>query len=496
MTTTTAAIYTRLSFDKDDDGLAVARQEQDCRALCAARGWTVGEVFSDNDTSAYKRVKRPGYAALMTALRAGQYNAVVVYHLDRLFRQPRELEDLLELCESGQIGYAAVSGDVDLSTPMGRTIARMTVTMANQSSADTARRQARKNVERAANGLNHGERKFGYNADGVTTNAREAAALQSCVSSLLDGASLRSQCMRLNAEGITTARGNRWSETVLSRVLVNPRYAAFADTDSGTRVHNGERHRAAWPALVSVSEHRQLVNILTGRRRKYDGPGRYLLSGLLYCSKCGAKMRMRRKHGRTSAAYACPPKPVGRNCMSVSQQGLEAYVTGEVMRVAMTEKDAPVIDDTITALADRVTMLRERLDNARRAYKDGRLEIDDWIPLKDEIRADIARYEQEIDAKATVAAATARRDRLVHRWADMNIDDRRTALKAWIARIDIRPGDSTRGRQPVDQARVGITFTDAATEEWAEELSSYPMRADVAAFMGDDHRSLERGPGD
>jgi hypothetical protein len=317
----------------------------------------------------------------------------------------------------------------------------------------------------------------------VTTNDREAKALRDCVAALLDGASLRAQCVRLNAEGVPTARGNRWTESVLSRALTNPRYCAFGDTDSGTRVHNGERHRAAWSALVSASDHRQLVNILTSRRRVYGGAGRYLLSGLVHCSKCGARMFMRAKHGRTSAAYACPPKPRGHNCMSVSQLGLEKYITTEVMRVAMVAKDAPVIDTAIVALTDKVAMLRDRLANARRAYKDGRIEIDDWTPLSREIRDDIARYEQEIDARATVAAATARRDRLVHRWADMGIDDRRTALRAWVARIEILPGDSTRGARAVDVARVRVQWSPAATEEWAEQLSSYPLRPDVAAFM-------------
>lgn len=34
------AIYTRLSLDRDDTGLGVARQERECRQYAAERGWT------------------------------------------------------------------------------------------------------------------------------------------------------------------------------------------------------------------------------------------------------------------------------------------------------------------------------------------------------------------------------------------------------------------------------------------------------------------------
>jgi site-specific DNA recombinase len=44
-----AGIYTRISDDTEGEGLGVARQEQDCRALCERKGWTVADVYPDND---------------------------------------------------------------------------------------------------------------------------------------------------------------------------------------------------------------------------------------------------------------------------------------------------------------------------------------------------------------------------------------------------------------------------------------------------------------
>jgi DNA invertase Pin-like site-specific DNA recombinase len=77
--------------------LAVARQREDCLRLCAERGWTPVE-YVDNDTSATKGV-RPQYRKMLTAITAGEIDAVVVWHLDRLHRQSIELEEFIEITE-------------------------------------------------------------------------------------------------------------------------------------------------------------------------------------------------------------------------------------------------------------------------------------------------------------------------------------------------------------------------------------------------------------
>ncbi|MBA3489531.1 MAG: recombinase family protein, partial [Longispora sp.] len=57
-----AGIYVRISQDREGAGLGVARQETDCRALCERLGWTVVDVYADNDTSAYSGAPRPQWS--------------------------------------------------------------------------------------------------------------------------------------------------------------------------------------------------------------------------------------------------------------------------------------------------------------------------------------------------------------------------------------------------------------------------------------------------
>ncbi|MCA1835805.1 MAG: recombinase family protein, partial [Actinobacteria bacterium] len=125
--TRSAAIYCRISRDREGAGLGVERQEQDCRELADRLGWTVTAVHTDNDVSAYSGKPRPGYKALLADLEAGRADAVLAWHTDRLHRSPTELETYIAACEvRGVPTHCVKAGVLDLSTASGRMTARIT----------------------------------------------------------------------------------------------------------------------------------------------------------------------------------------------------------------------------------------------------------------------------------------------------------------------------------------------------------------------------------
>ena len=125
MMTRSAAIYARISKDKVGAGLGAERQQADCRELAARLGWTVAEVFIDNDISAYSGKPRPAYRRMLDAIRSGRVDAVLAWHTDRLHRSPAELEDYITACESRSVPTHCVkAGPLDLTAPSGRLVAR------------------------------------------------------------------------------------------------------------------------------------------------------------------------------------------------------------------------------------------------------------------------------------------------------------------------------------------------------------------------------------
>ena len=139
--------YARISQDSE---LGIARQEHDTSALTTLRGWRLAERYQDNDASAYQpKVERPDFERMLADLKAGVIQGIVVWDLDRLARRPVDLERIIDLYDQKPLVFATVQGDIDLSTPDGRTMARVLVAFANKASMDTARRVARKKLEKA-----------------------------------------------------------------------------------------------------------------------------------------------------------------------------------------------------------------------------------------------------------------------------------------------------------------------------------------------------------
>lgn len=147
-------IYTRISRDDEGEALGVARQRTDCERLADLRTWQPVKVYEDNDVSAFKRnVVREEFELMLKDLKAGLIDGVVSYDLDRLARQPQDLERLIEIYDDRpRLEFATVTNDVNLGTADGRTMARIMVAFANKSSHDTSRRLKRKHLELAQQG--------------------------------------------------------------------------------------------------------------------------------------------------------------------------------------------------------------------------------------------------------------------------------------------------------------------------------------------------------
>lgn len=103
---TRAAIYARISRDQQGQGLGVERQEQLCRELAQSLGLDVGEVYTDNDISAYSGRHRPAYERMLTDIEGGRIDAVLCYHSDRLMRRTKELERYIDICRPPRGRYS------------------------------------------------------------------------------------------------------------------------------------------------------------------------------------------------------------------------------------------------------------------------------------------------------------------------------------------------------------------------------------------------------
>jgi Site-specific recombinases, DNA invertase Pin homologs len=458
---TAAAVYARISSDPEGDGLGVSRQVQDCERLAERRGWPIGEVYVDDDRSAYSGKVRPEYRRMLDDIRAGAVDAVVVWHLDRLHRQPRELEEFFEVCDAARLtALASVTGDTDLSSHDGRFLARILGAVARKESDDKSRRITRKHVELAQAGkpTGGGSRPFGYRADRRTVEPTEAAAVREASRRIRAGDSLRALATDWNARKIATVSGKPWSVQVLCRMLLGARL-------SGQRSYHDEIvAQGDWEAILTPAETTQLRAILTNPvRLTRRTVRRYLLSGgLLRCALCDAVLVARPRSDGTRR-YICPKGPGLAGCgrIAVLSEPVEELVTEAVLYRLDTPELAASLDgiaaDNAEAMAERDSLAADlaQLEQLATAYGERVVTFPEYLAARKPIatRIEVAkRRMSRLTQTTAIDGYVGQSGALREAWPTLPLTRQRAIVAAVLDRAVVR--SAVRGGKRFDPDRI------------------------------------------
>lgn len=446
-----AAIYCRLSYAPDGSVEKVDRQEGDCRQLADRLGdWRITDkqlqpdappgVFRDNSRSAWKRDRnRPGWDLFLDAIRDREIDGVLIYHGDRLIRQPYDLELLLQLTDQYALPLASPSGVRDLSSADDRFILRVEAAQACRESDNISRRVTRGWNARAQKGLasGGGYRPFGF-SDGSTVDPDEAEIVADAAARLLAGQSLSGVVRWLNQVS-TTSTGGEWTIKGIKQVLRAPRVA-------GLIYNQGITYEAAWEPIISVADWEEVKALLdeSAKTNPYAGRARrHLLTGIAECSACGGTMTTKPSGGRnrkSSRIYHCKQcRKMGRNTAH-----LDEYIIGRVLRrVNEPEFLADLFNEsTGNGVGAEIAALERRRDQAKQQLTE-LAEHPDLSPALiakslESFESKIAdlRDQQAVDTRQRVLARAAGLDRPA--WDELPIDVRAGIVRA-LFRITVLP---------------------------------------------------------
>ncbi|MFJ2650830.1 recombinase family protein [Streptomyces sp. NPDC087420] len=427
--------YERISDDAEDTGAGVERQREDCHALASIRRWDIARDYEDNDLSAYQRkVVRPQFEQMLTDLESGVIKGVVVYDLDRLVRQPRDLERLIDIYEENP-GYvfSSYQGDIDLTSPDGRTMARVMVAFANKSSADTSRRVKRKQAALVAEGklLHGGRRPWGWLPDGSVDPDAKREILAGHARILAgDRISAIQDDWAERGVGPTNAQGARYVGSVKSgkapgavrhktvqHALTHPALAGIktyrGEVVAGT---DGAPISGNWERICSPAELDAVVTALRDRARTTrggQGVAKYLLSGIARCGACGKGMRGGVK--RASYLYSCNNYSPDFRCGKVGRAG--APVDDLIIDLVLADRhrrrrggEAPA--DAWSG-AERLAQVQSEIGELIAARKAAKLSVAvliELLPPLEAERDDLLYERRRLEAKAVQAKAAEAAD--------------------------------------------------------------------------------------
>jgi DNA invertase Pin-like site-specific DNA recombinase len=488
LTMARAGIYLRISYARAGevkDGaarkgevLGVDKQRPPSLALCERLGWQVVEEYVDPNDSAYSGRPRKAWRRLMEDVKAGKIDAIVAWHPDRLTRQPKENEELIDLVDRYGVQVAtAMAGEHDLASPSGRLHFRMLGSIARYESEHRAERVMEHHNELAAEGRWHGGRRpFGYRyveGGGIERDEREAKAIRDARERILNASEdrlgqLSAITREWRAAGLFESKGGRpVTVTIADRLLRSPHLL-------GNRRHNGEVTKAgAWPAIFTPDEQATLIAELDRRGHKeLVRRSRTPLGGELHCGypDCGHVMR-----GATLKAAG--GRQPGYRCDAASGG------CGRLHRLAQPIDDE-VRDRVIEALAG--PKLKAKLARAAK----GRLSAEEAREVKASLAADKAKLAQ-LDAlaadldpaaveatRATIGARMLKNSRrlragvysgplvglpetkpaLRQAWEDWSLDRRREVIGEVVERITVRPVGRGRRADPARDVLIDWKF--------------------------------------
>lgn len=443
----TAVIYTRISLDKTGEALGVERQEAACRSLCESRGYNVTRVISENSVSATKGV-RPGFGELLQLVKQRRVDVVVAYKVDRLLRKLTDLEDLIKLTEDTGVQIVTAHGDIDLSSSSGRLVGRLLATVARAEVEALSERRIIANAQKAAQGRPYGGRRmYGFEPDGKTVRESEAAVINEMARRVLLGHSYGDVAQWANEAGHGTTGGIEWRSVTVRNALIKPKYA-------GIRRYNGVDYDATWEPILDRTtwDRLQLTVNLRAQKTFIPRPRTYLLTGLLYCGRCGQKMIGSTTHDSAGKrrCYVCTTN--GSKHLSRSAEALEHYLTELVFYRMETPELGQLMtgtspqDDRLKELLADKQLVQERSDGLADDYGSGLLDARQFERAKLKAKQTLDYLSDEIDRLAherSGFSALPLGEAIRDAWErNTSVRWRQTVLAVLIKKVTVQPGTS------------------------------------------------------
>ena len=225
------AIYLRVSTtEQAEEGFSIAAQKERLKAYVQSQGWELGPVYEDGGFSG-GTINRPSFSKLRADMRLKMFDLILVYKLDRLSRNMRDLSNLVHEMDEQGVFFKSATEPFDTTTPAGKLIFNMLGSVAEFERGMIGERVKMGMLQKAKEGkgilgFNH---PYGYDyTEGMLImNEQEASTVRHIYSSYISGQTLAEIAMTLNSRGVSTKRGRAWTKQTVLNVVTNPLYAGY-----------------------------------------------------------------------------------------------------------------------------------------------------------------------------------------------------------------------------------------------------------------------------
>ena len=485
---TPAALYARVSSDRQDVDLSVAAQLRALRDYARENGYVVAREYVDEAESG-RVADRPQFKEMIdTAAKPNApFREILVWKFSRFTRKREHAVAFKAQLRRKGIRVVSITEQAE-DNATGRLLEGIIESVDEYYSENLAQEVVRGMREAASRGFWVGSRTpYGFNRVKVLDGPKERPLLEPdpdaarVVRRIFDlaeaGTGMLDIARTLNDEGIASPAAKLWSKNGIHFILRNEVYTGTLVWGANARTKaEPVRVENAFPAIVSRAKFNRVNALMRSRAPKRTHPRRvastYLLSGLVKCRLCRRAFSGQEAQSGRYAYYVCQSiMKRGKDACEaprLNARHLEKLVLERIRSNILTEGIVPALVDVVEEemdgvgreqrkrlqtieyeieevkrklarvwhviettdrevadAADRIREHRERRDRLEDAAADARDIISQRRTVRDDVET-VASRAQDMDAFLT----------------ESELSERRAFITTFVREIAVKPGSA------------------------------------------------------
>ena len=483
-----AALYARVSSDRQDVDLSVAAQLRALRDYADKNGYVVAREYVDEAESG-RIADRPEFRKMIDAASRADspFKEILVWKFSRFTRKREHAVAFKSLLRRKGVRVVSITEHAD-DTPTGKLMEAIIESVDEFYSENLAQEVTRGMREAASRGFWVASRvPYGFRKLMVQDGARKRPTLEPdpetspvvqrifCLAEA--GKGILDICRTLNDEGIANPSGKLWSKNGIHIILRNETY-------TGTLVWGANakdkaepvRVEKVFPPIVTKTQFRKVSRQMRSRAPRKAHPRRvgssYLLSGLVKCHQCNRALSGQDSKSGQFAYYVCQSlmKRGSGACDAprLNARRFEEMVVEKIRTNILTEGNirelVKLVDEEMDGVAkeQRVKLetveaelsdVRRRLERLYNLVETTDMDIEDFKPrirdhrerqerleaTAEEARALLSQRRVVLDDVKTITAYAEDMNEFLN---ESELTERRAFIESFVKEIVVRPGNA------------------------------------------------------